>query len=109
VFRARLPNITRHIQPTLCGNAIMNIMGRHVLRLLAIGGLAIAIPQLASASDAGSSATFKLAMGPMSAAQKNQSSTAATSDTTGLTCPEGSCWKPRYRHHHSKLKHAYSK
>lgn len=58
----------------------MNIMGRHALRLIGIGAFAIAIPQLASAADSADGAAFKLAMGPTSAAQKNQSAQ-STSDT----------------------------
>ncbi len=40
----------------------MNIMGRHVLRLMEIGAVAIgiAIPQLASAFDSENGAAFKL-------------------------------------------------
>jgi hypothetical protein len=40
----------------------------------------MAFPQLASASDFGDGATFQLAMGPMSAAQKNQGNTAKSDD-----------------------------
>jgi hypothetical protein len=78
----------------------MNIMGRHVLRLMEIGAIAIAIPQLASASDSENGAAFKLAMGPASAALKNQTPS-ATSDNTGTKCTpsEGTCPKP---HHRSK-------
>jgi hypothetical protein len=72
----------------------MNIMGRRVLRLVGIGAIALAIPQLA------------LAMGPTSAAQKNQGPS-ASSDTTVATCSisEGTCAKPHHRH---KSKHAVS-
>jgi hypothetical protein len=65
----------------------MDIMGRRVLRLVGIGAIAIAIPQLA------------LAMGPTSAAQKNQGPP-ASSDTTVATCSlsEGTCAKPHQRH-----------
>src|ERR1700731_763549 len=45
-----------------CRTHIMNIMGRHVLRLMEIGAVAIAIPQLASAFDSENGAAFKLAM-----------------------------------------------
>jgi hypothetical protein len=80
----------------------MNIMGRHVLRLMEIGAVAfaIAIPQLASAFDSENRAAFKLAMGPTSAALKNQSPS-KTSDNTGIKCTpsEGTCPKP---HHRSK-------
>ena len=77
----------------------MNIMGRHVLRLMGIGAFAIAIPQLASASDSENGTAFKLAMGPTSAALKNQSPS-KTSDNTGTKCipSEGTCPK----HHRSK-------
>jgi hypothetical protein len=47
----------------------MNIMGRHVLRLMGIGAVAIAIPQLASAFDSENGAAFKLAMGSTIAAK----------------------------------------
>ena len=45
-----------------CRTHIMNIMGRHVLRLMEIGAVAIgiAIPQLASAFDSENGAAFKL-------------------------------------------------
>jgi hypothetical protein len=72
----------------------MNIMGRHVLRLMGIGAFAIAIPQLASAFDSEYGAAFKLAMGPTSAALKNQGPS-KTSDKTGkCTTSEGTCPKP---------------
>jgi hypothetical protein len=54
-----------------CKTHIMNTMGRHVLRLMGIGAVALAIPQLASAFDSENGAAFKLAMGPTSAALKN--------------------------------------
>ena len=78
----------------------MNIMGHHVLQLVGIGAVAIAIPQPASAFDSENGAAFKLAMGPTSAALKNQSPS-KTSDNTGTKCSpsEGTCPKP---HHRSK-------
>jgi hypothetical protein len=76
----------------------MNIIRCHLLRLVGISAAAIAIPQLASASDSGNGAAFKLAMGPMSAAQKNQG--AAPSEK-----PHNAMTKPL---HHSKHKHAGS-
>jgi hypothetical protein len=51
---------------------IMNIVPRHVARLATIGAFVVGCSQLASATDSTSGATFRLAMGPMSAAQKNQ-------------------------------------
>jgi hypothetical protein len=76
----------------------MNVMGRHVLRLMGIGAVAIAIPQLASAFDSANGAAFRLAMGPTSAAQKNQTPP-TTSDNTGTKCTptEGTCPKPHHR------------
>jgi len=71
----------------------MNVMGRHALRLIGIGAIAIAIPQFASAFDSADGATFKLAMGPTSAAQKNQGAQ-STSDTPVPTP------KPRAKHKH---------
>jgi hypothetical protein len=65
----------------------MDIMDRRALRLVGIGAIAIAIPQLA------------LAMGPTSAAQKNQNSS-TSSGTTVANCSlsEGTCAKPHHRH-----------
>jgi hypothetical protein len=56
----------------------MNTVLRHVVRVVAI--CALAFPQLASASESEGGATFQLAMGPMSAAQKNQGNTAKSDD-----------------------------
>ncbi|MGO8911219.1 MAG: hypothetical protein ACLQDM_18130, partial [Bradyrhizobium sp.] len=50
----------------------MNTVPRHVVQLAAICAFAIGSPHLASASSSQNDATFQLAMGPMSAAQKNQ-------------------------------------
>ena len=58
----------------------MNSVPRHVLRLLAIGALTAAAPQLASASDFENGTPVRMAMGPMSAAQKNQATTAKPDD-----------------------------
>jgi hypothetical protein len=70
----------------------MNSMRLHLLRLAGIGVVAIALPQLASASDDANGGVVRLAMGPVSAALKNQGQH-ATSETT---VPG---WKP---HHHRK-------
>ena len=90
----------RFATQSFCRTHIMNIMGRHMLRLMGIGAFAIAIPQLASAFDSENGAAFKLAMGPTSAALKNQTPS-TTSDNTGTKCTasEGTCPKP---HHRSK-------
>jgi hypothetical protein len=78
----------------------MNIMDRYVLRLMGIGTVAIAIPQLASAFDSENGAAFKLAMGPTSAALKNQTpSTISDNTCTKCTPSDGNCPKP---HHRSK-------
>jgi hypothetical protein len=76
---------------------IMNIVPRHVARLAAIGALAVACPQLASASDSTGRATFELAMGPMSAAQKNQGTPATSDDAVA---------KPQHRTKHRHTHHA---
>jgi hypothetical protein len=75
----------------------MDIMSHRVLRLIGIGAFAIAVPQLASATDSGSSAEFKLAMGPTSAAQKNQGP--STTSDTPVTTPTP--------HHRTKHKHKH--
>ena len=48
----------------------MDIMRRQLLRLSGIGAVIIAVPQLSSATDSETGGAFKLAMGPVSAAQK---------------------------------------
>ena len=57
----------------------MNIVPRHVVRLVAICAFAT-VQQLAPASGSENGATFQLAMGPISAAQKNQGNTAKSDD-----------------------------
>jgi hypothetical protein len=84
----------------------MNSMGRYVLRLVVFGAIAIANPRLALATDAENGPAFKLAMGPTSAAQKNQGLSTTSDNTTADCVPsEGACPKP---HHHSKSKRAGS-
>jgi hypothetical protein len=84
----------------------MNIMSRHVPRLVGICVIAIAIPQSASAFDSGNGATVKLAMGPTSAALKNQGpSTASGNTVANCASSEGTCAKP---HHRIKGRHAVS-
>ena len=66
-------------------------------RLIAVGALTFTVPTFASASDATPGNSFKLAMGPMSAAQKNQG-TAEKSDQVEI--------KPRHRiTHRHDVKH----
>ena len=81
----------------------MNMMGRLALRLAGIGAVAIAIPQLASAFDSENGSTFKFAMGPTSAAQKNQGPQ-TTSDNIVTKCApsEGTCPKPHHRSKHRR-------
>jgi hypothetical protein len=74
----------------------MNMLFRCASRLIAAGALTLTVPIFASASDATPGNSFKLAMGPMSAAQKNQ----ATAEK-----PDGVEIKPHHRirsHHPSK-------
>jgi hypothetical protein len=75
----------------------MNIVRRHVVRLVAICAFATTIPQLASATDSSSGATLQLAMGPMSAAQKNQGNVAKPHDATA---------EPRRHSRHRHARHA---
>jgi len=55
----------------------MNMLFRCATRLTVIGAFAAIAPTFAAASDIEQSPSFKLAMGPMSAAQKNQSQDAS--------------------------------
>lgn len=50
----------------------MNVVHHYALRLVTIGAFALVTPTLASASNVEQLTNFRLAMGPMSAAQKNQ-------------------------------------
>lgn len=76
----------------------MNMLFRCASRLIAFGAFALIVPTLASASNVLPSNSFKLAMGPMSAAQKNQSQgMSEKSDAAEI--------KPHHRikpHHHIK-------
>ena len=78
----------------------MNSMRFHLLRVAGIGVVALALPHLASASD-NAGAAVRLAMGPMSAAQKNQAAHDAISEdkVPGCTSSEG-CGKPPHRKKH---------
>jgi hypothetical protein len=77
----------------------MNIVLRHVLPPLAIGALVFAIPQCASAA-AGNGPTFSFAMGPMSAAQKNQG-VSAQSDVAVMKPHHHLKHRRRHPHHTS--------
>jgi hypothetical protein len=74
----------------------MNMLFRCTSRLIVTGALTLVVPTLASASDLDQAKSFKLAMGPTSAAQKNQGP-AEKSDEVEI--------KPRHHikpHHHVK-------
>jgi hypothetical protein len=66
----------------------MNMLFRSASHLVMAGALTLIVPTFASASDVAPSNGFKLAMGPMSAAQKNQGA-AEKSDAVEI--------KPRHR------------
>jgi hypothetical protein len=74
----------------------MNIMSRCALRLIGIGALAIAFPQFGSASDSENGAPIRLAMGPTSAAQKNQGQPTSSDATVPIP-------KPRAKHKHKNM------
>jgi hypothetical protein len=85
----------------------MNIVFRCAARLIAASAFVIIIPTLASASNVERDASFKLAMGPMSAAQKNQgTSTAESAPAEPHLVPMHrprhgySHHRPRHHHHH---------
>jgi hypothetical protein len=81
---------------------MMNIMYRCATRLIAASAFVIIIPTLAAASDVERDTSFKLAMGPMSAAQKNQgSSTAEAAPAEPSLVPRRHHAHYRPRHHHA--------
>jgi len=87
----------------------MDMMRRQLLRMVGIGSVAIAIPRLAWSSEPGSGAAFKLAMGPMSAAQKNQHQAPTISDDAVRKCDPATCPKPHRRAKHWRRKSKRSK
>jgi hypothetical protein len=78
----------------------VNVVHHHTLRLIAVSAFAVILPTLASASSAEQTARFKLAMGPMSAAQKNQGP--GTAEQSGSVKA-----KPHHRikPHYHRIKH----
>jgi hypothetical protein len=80
----------------------MNIVFRSAARLIAIGAFIVIIPASASASDVERDASFKLAMGPMSAAQKNQG------NSTAEATPMESHPAPRHHHSHHRSGHHHA-
>jgi hypothetical protein len=77
----------------------MNRMFRRASRLIAVGALAIVVPTLADASDIERGTGFKLAMGPMSAPQRNQGNSAAE------MAPAEPHYHFRHRHRHKHHMH----
>jgi hypothetical protein len=71
----------------------MKIMFRFASHLIVVGAFALLIPTLAAASDVERS--FKVAMGPMSAPQKNQGNAAGEATTI----------EPRHSPRHHRLHH----
>jgi hypothetical protein len=78
----------------------MKITCRVALLWVGVASVAIAIPQLASAFEA-DGAALKLAMGPTSAAMKNQGPS-TTADKAVAKCDPsvGTCPKPHHRSKH---------
>ena len=82
-------------------------MTRHILRLVILSTLATLSLSLASTAEAANDGKIKLAMGPISAAQKNQGPRPApdAAETTGTTpWPH---YHPRHRHHRSARGHKH--
>ena len=77
----------------------MNMLFRCASRLIVVCAFTIIPPTFASASDATPSDSFKLAMGPMSAAQKNQSG--AVADAVPA--------EPHHWHRHRHIHHMRSR
>ena len=79
----------------------MNMLFRCASRLIAVGALTVILATLASASSAEQTATFKVAMGPTSAAQKNQGPP-ATASSDALEPKPHHHIKHHRRHHHRR-------
>jgi hypothetical protein len=80
---------------------IMNIVPRRVARLAAIGAFALGCSQLASATESTSGAAIRLAMGPMSAAQKNQGTPGKSDEVTAEPRHHAKHHRARHWHHHA--------
>lgn len=81
------------------GNAV-NVVHHYALRLVTVGAFALIAPTLASASNVEQLTNFKLAMGPMSAAQKNQGPGMAERSGAAEMTPDY-----RITKHHHRIKH----
>ena len=79
----------------------MNIVLQYVTLLTTIGAFIAIAPVIASASDLENDASFKLAMGPTSAAQKNQSGAVEAAQGEPRPVPRRHPTHHRMRHHHS--------
>jgi len=79
----------------------MNMVLQYVARLTTIGALIVIAPVFASASDLETDASFKLAMGPTSAAQKNQSGAVEVAPAEPRPVLRRHHTPHRVRHHHS--------
>jgi hypothetical protein len=82
----------------MAGAALMKMLSPRGSRLIAIAVIASAVPHLALASDSASGPALKVAMGPTSAAVKNQgASTTFGSGVANCAPTEGTCAKSHYR------------
>lgn len=81
-----------------CRILLMKMPFRRASHLIATSAFIVIIPALASASDVERDARVRLAMGPMSAAQKNQNQgTVTKSDAAQI--------KPHHRTRHRRTHH----
>jgi hypothetical protein len=83
-----------------CRSNAVNVVHPYVPRLIAVGALALIVPTLASASNVEQPTNFKLAMGPMSAAQKSQGPGMAEQSGAAEMKPDH-----RIKKHHHHVKH----
>jgi hypothetical protein len=74
----------------------MNMLFRSARSLIAVGAVAVVVATPAPASDIEQAKSFKLAMGPMSAAQKNQGAAEKTDEVEIKPHHHG---KHRRQHH----------
>jgi len=79
----------------------MNMPFRRASRLIAVGACALVVPTLASASDFDQAKSFKLAMGPMSAAQRNQGNATAEAAPAAPHLVPGQHHSHHRPHHHT--------
>jgi hypothetical protein len=82
---------------SLAGGHVMSSMKHRVLRLAALGIVAIAVQPATSALTAGNDTAIRLAMGPTSAPLKNQNQNQPQMSSTDIT---SSTAKPHGKHKH---------